>query len=79
MKITALRERLHEYIDNADERHLAAIYTLVEDQIQPVQADIYDEQTMAMLYQRREDHRNGHSKSYTVEEAFEIVRSRKAK
>ncbi len=34
----------------------------------------YDETTMNMLYQRRENHRNGTSKSYTVEEFMAMIR-----
>jgi len=66
---------LHEYIDVADEQHLSAIYILVEDNIPP-DNEIYDEATMNMLYQRREDHRNGTSKSYSVQESMELVRQK---
>ena len=76
MEVEVLRERLHEYINAADEQHLSAIYILVEDNI-PADNEIYDEAIMNMLYQRREDHRNGTSKSYSVEEAMNIVRNHK--
>ena len=66
---------MHEYTDVADEQHLSAIYILVEDNIPP-DNEIYDEATMNMLYQRREDHRNGTSKSYSVQESMELVRQK---
>jgi len=34
----------------------------------------YDEATMKMFYERRESHRNGTSKSYTVEESMALIR-----
>jgi hypothetical protein len=77
MDILALRERLHEYIETADERHLSAIYVLVEDANLEKNGAIYDEDTMNMLYQRRENHRNGISKSYSAKESMDIVRQHK--
>jgi len=77
MDVEVLRERLHEYINLADEQHLSAIYVLVEDNI-PVAADEkYDEATLNKIYERRENHRKGISKSYTVEESMEMIRSHK--
>ncbi len=77
MEVAVLREKLHEYINTADEQHLTAIYVLVEDNI-PINSDeIYDEATMSMLYQRRENHRKGMSKSYPVEESIKLVRQHK--
>ena len=78
MDFSALREQLHEYINIADERHLTAIYVLVEDNIpEHKHDDIYDEQMMKMLYQRRENHRNGTSKSYSAEEVMKLARQKK--
>jgi hypothetical protein len=76
MEVEVLRERLHEYINVADEQHLSAIYILVEDNI-PSDDEKYDEATLRMFYQRRENHLKGISKSYTVEEAMAIVRNHK--
>ncbi len=77
MEVAELREKLHEYINNADEQHLSAIYLLVEDDIPSNSADIFDEATMNMIYQRRENHRKGISKSYTVEESMNFIRQHK--
>ena len=75
MNETTLRERLHEYIDTADERHLTAIYVLVENEIDT--DDIYDDATLKMLYERRENHLKGISKSYTAEESINLIRKHK--
>ena len=76
MEVEVLRERLHEYINAADEQHLSAIYALVEDNIPAVDDEKYDEATLNMFYQRREDHLKGISKSYSVEEAIKIIRQK---
>ena len=75
METAVLREKLHEYIDTADEQHLTAIYVLIKDKI--AEAEIFDEATMNMLYKRREDHLSGLSKSYTIEESMEMIRRHK--
>ncbi len=77
MELELLRERLHEYINEADEQHLSAIYVLVEDNISPADSNKYDEATLNMFYQRRENHLNRTSKSYTAAEAMKIVRQQK--
>ena len=77
MEVEMLREKLHEYINIADEKHLSAIYLLVEENIPTNEADIFDEETMNMIYQRVENHKNGTSKSYTVEESFILISQHK--
>ena len=77
MNVTTLREKLHQYIDVADEQHLSAIYVLVEGRGTADKNGVYDEDTMNMLYQRRENHRNGISASYTVEESMKLIRQNK--
>ena len=77
MEVEVIRERLHEYINAADEQHLSAIYLLLEDNIPSTNNEKYDEATLNMFYQRREDHLKGVSKSYSVEEAMNIIRQHK--
>ena len=71
-----LRSKLHDYIERSDERHLKAIYVLLEGAEQDA-AHEYDAATMAMLHQRMDSHVKGTSKSYTVEESIELIRSAK--
>ena len=77
MEVDVLRERLHEYIDTADMQHLTAIYVLVEENIPVVNDEKYDQATLDMFYERRENHLKGLSKSYSAEEAMNIVRQHK--
>lgn len=65
----ALKSRLHEYIEHADERHLAAIYVLVEKEM--TELSPYDEATLDMLYKRVESNSQG----YNVQEVMNYVQA----
>jgi hypothetical protein len=70
-----IKERLHEYIESADEAHIAAMYLLLEkDMSQPYK---YDDETLSMLYKRIDDDLAGNSRSYTPDEFFATIRSAK--
>ena len=69
----SLRDKLHQYIDVADEQKLQAIYTLLEDEI----SWSYTTEEIGMFHQRRQNHLNGTSKSYTVEESLNATRQQK--
>ena len=73
MEVSFLREKLIDYINVADEQHLNAIFTPVEDNIPEISNDIYDKEMVEMLYARRENHKNSLSKSYSLEESFNLV------
>jgi hypothetical protein len=70
-----IKQRLHHYIDIADEKKLQAIYTILEDEIEGDY--FYTEAEMKMFYDRRQKHLHGESKSYTVKETFDLVRQNK--
>lgn len=73
MSTTELRGKLHEYIDTADDRHIEAIYLLLEQAISANHT--YDAETMQQLHERRCNHLEGKSKSYTPEETWAYVRA----
>ncbi len=75
MDTTTIKTRLHEYIEQADDKHLEAIYVLLEKEIAPSYQ--YNNDTLEMLYQRREKHLKGITNSYTAEDAIAFVRSKK--
>ena len=75
MESASLRERLHEYIDKADERKLSAIYVLIEDELE--EKPVYTKETILMLHERRNNNLNGISKSYTSQESIELIRETK--
>jgi hypothetical protein len=70
-----IREQLHNYIDRADQRHLQAIFTLLEKEINDGRQ--YDKETAQMLLERRNNHLNGASKSYTAKESLDFICSQK--
>lgn len=69
----SLRDKLHQYIDVADEQKLQAIYVLLEDEINWA----YSPEDIANFHQRRNNHLQGISKSYSVEESLKDVRQQK--
>lgn len=69
----SLRDKLHQYIDVADEQKLQAIYTLLEDEINWR----YTTEEIDVFHQRRENHLKGTSKSYTTEESLKATRLQK--
>jgi len=77
MDTVAIKGRLHEYIEQADNKHLAAMYVLLEKEIKPSYR--YDAETLEMLYKRMEDDMKGISRSYTPEEAIASIRNTKKK
>lgn len=70
---SSVREKLHHYIDIADEQKLNAIYVLLEDEINWT----YSSEDIEMLHQRRQLHQQGLCKSYTVEESLNSARQQK--
>lgn len=69
----SLRDKLHQYIDIADEQKLQAIYTLLEDEINWS----YTKEDIELFHQRRQNHLNGTSQSYTAEESLNAARQQK--
>lgn len=66
MTTAKIKQRLHEYIDTAEDKKLKAIYTLLQDDID---SDSYlTKEQMAELDRRLEDYQNGKGKTYTWEE-----------
>jgi hypothetical protein len=73
MTFFALKEKLHEYIDQADEKKVTAIYTLVENEIgEP--GYVYDDEALNFLEERREEYIKSNAKGLTVEESMAHVK-----
>jgi hypothetical protein len=72
MAPSTIKDKLHHYIDTADEKKLLAIYTILEDEIEGEY--FYTQDEIKMFYDRRQQHLNGASKSYSVNEAHNLVR-----
>ena len=68
-----VKDKLHQYIDVADEQKLQAIYTLLEDEINWS----YTKEDIELFHQRRQKHLDGTSKSYTAAESLNAARQQK--
>ena len=71
MRTTQIRQQLHDYIDNAEDKKLKAIYTLLEDNIM----DDYQlsKEQKEELDRRYSDHQNGIGRTFTWEETVAIA------
>ena len=70
MAPATIKEKLHHYIDTADEKKLQATYTILEDEIEG--EFFYTPDEIKIFYDRRQKHLNGESKSYSVDEAHRL-------
>lgn len=77
MDTATMKLRLHNYLEQADDKHLEAIYTILEKDLEAIAQ--YDEATLSILYQRRDNHLQGISKSYSVDQAISFVREKSSK
>jgi len=74
MTTTAIRKKLLNYLADADDAKVKAIYTLLERDIQEEgHFELTDEQ-FQILEKEREMHFNGQTKSYTRQQADQIIR-----
>ncbi len=72
MSATELRDKLNDYIKNADEARLEEIYNIIKDDHAPYN---YSAKDIALFYKRRNAYLNNDGKNYTIEESFNIIRN----
>ncbi len=70
MTTTAIRERLHGYINEADDKKIMAIFDLFEDQMAPVVDWSEDEEFVAELNDRAYRLEAGIDKGVTIDETY---------
>jgi hypothetical protein len=73
MTFAAVKEKLHGYIDRADEKKVKAIFTLVENEIEEP-GYLYDDATLNILEERREAYQKSNTRGLTVEESMNHVK-----
>ena len=74
MTVAAIREKLIIYMADADDDKVKALYTLLEDDMEAHHSFTLSPEHIAILDKERELHLNGVSKSYSLQEARQIIR-----
>jgi len=74
MQTMVIREKLHQYIDNGDEKLLKLMFALAKEYNDDDNFDYeFSEEDIKMLDERREKRLSGESKTYTWQEARQII------
>ena len=68
MKSIEIKQKLHEYIETAQDKKLKAIYTMVEDEIEEPCNPWDDPAFVAQIERREQSWLNGKAKTYSWEE-----------
>jgi hypothetical protein len=77
MTTTAIRKKLITYIADADDKKVKGLYMLVADDIDTTPEFVLNNEYLKILESDRDEHIKGKSKSYTREEAKQIVRGKR--
>ncbi len=77
MTTAAIRKKLITYIADADEKKVKGMYLLFEEEIEKETAFTLSNEQLRILDEEREAHLQGSSKSYSWQEAKEIIRGKK--
>lgn len=72
METAEIKRKLHQFIDLANEADAKAIYSFIEKQYSN-----YSKEELQEFYERRDKFLSGQSRSYTVRETHDYVRSLK--
>ncbi len=68
MTSTAIRQRLHNYLEIADEKKIKAIYTMIEDDVEDTLID-YTNDLKTELDKRLIDYQSGKMKMITAKDS----------
>jgi hypothetical protein len=77
MTTTAIRKKLITYIADADDKKVKGLYMLIEDEISQNSKFSLSANDIKMLEKDRQQHIKGKSKSYSWQDAKDIVRGKK--
>jgi len=72
MALAVVKEKLHDYIEHADDKKIKALYTLLESEIEPDYE--LSEADMIELDRRWDNYLSGKSKSIPLEESMKNIK-----
>jgi hypothetical protein len=78
MTIAAIRSRLMSYLANADDSKIKAVYTLLEKDIEEKEVFVLSDEQLEILERERELHLSGQTKSYTRNDALQIIKGERS-
>ncbi|MDB5086208.1 MAG: hypothetical protein JWR09_202 [Mucilaginibacter sp.] len=78
MTTTAIRQKLMTYLADADDSKVKAIYTLVEEDMNKADTFELTNEQLNILDIEREMHLSGKTKSYTRQEANQIIKGQRS-
>ena len=70
MNTVAIRQKLHHYIETAQDKKVKAIFAIVGDEIEETYDRWNDEVFIAELRRRETSYLNGTAKTYTLEQSL---------
>lgn len=68
MSTALIRQKLHNYLEVADDRKVEAIYTMMETEIEETDVD-YTDEFKNELDRRYAEYESGNAKTFTAEES----------
>ncbi len=77
MTIAAIRKKLMTYIADADDKKVKGLYLFIEDEMNKDQSFTLTDEHLKFLEGERKKHVSGKSKSYTWDEAKEVIRGKR--
>ena len=78
MQTTYIRQQLHQYIDNSDEKLLQLLFALAKEYNGDEEADYqFTDADIKIFDDRREKRLNGESATYSWDEAKEMITGKK--
>ena len=77
MIVSAIREKLITYMEDVDDKKVKALYTLLQDEIELSESFTLTKEQLLILDEEHNLHLSGKTKSYSRDDAREIVRGNK--
>ncbi len=75
MSTADIRQKLHHYIETAQDKKVKAIFNLVEDELEETYDHWNDKAFVTELQRREESYLNGTAKTYTAAQTFARVKA----